>query len=87
MIENEMDFYPANIKIDLEFDKIEELVFNYCLSDWTKEISFPLPIFIDKNEIERSLAEVDEAKISFAKGDSMPLQSFENIDDILRMLI
>ena len=62
-----MDFYPANIKIDLEFDKIEELVFNYCLSDWTKEISFPLPIFIDKNEIERSLAEVDEAKISFAK--------------------
>ncbi|MBK9212711.1 MAG: Smr/MutS family protein [Saprospiraceae bacterium] len=86
MIENEMDFYPANIKIDLEFDKIEELVFNYCLSDWTKEISFPLPIFIDKNEIERSLAEVDEAKISFAKGDSLPLLSFENIDDILRVL-
>lgn len=46
-----MKVYPASAPAQLEFDKVKELLFGYCRSEYARERSRALQAFIQLEEI------------------------------------
>lgn len=81
-----MQLEPKDLYESLEFDKIISLLEKECLGSLGVAAVRQLPIEKDFKRIDRKLKESNEYKRSIEKGDQVPLASYEDISNDLKML-
>ena len=67
-----MKVYPASAPVQLEFDKVKELLFGYCRSEYARERSRALQAFIQLEEIQWALRQSYEYKTLLSSGLYFP---------------
>lgn len=81
-----MQLEPQDLFEKLEFDKIIDLLDRSCYGEKGREAVAAIQPMMDVEQINRSLAEVDEFRISLEKRDLFPIGAYKEIDEELRML-
>ncbi len=81
-----MHLYPEDIEERLEFDRVKELLANYCFGEQAKQRCFSLRQFNQVERISSLLDEVDECQLAILQGDKLPLLPYENITEDLYYL-
>lgn len=81
-----MRLEPKDLYEKLEFDKVIALLDNECLGELGREAIHQLPLMTDKQQIEQSLKEVWEFKLTLEKSDHFPIGTYEDLADDLKML-
>ncbi len=81
-----MRLEPKDLYEKLEFDKIIALLERECVGELGREAVRQLPLMTDKGQIERSLNEVWEYKLTLSENDHFPIARYENLADDLKML-
>ncbi|HEY2722351.1 MAG TPA: DNA mismatch repair protein MutS, partial [Chitinophagaceae bacterium] len=81
-----MKLFPSSAYIQLEFDKIRSLLFEYCESEYAKEKADELPIRTDRALIERELRQGYEYKQLMLTGTHFPNDFVLNLSKELKLL-
>jgi DNA mismatch repair protein MutS2 len=81
-----MRLVPKDLYEKLEFDKILFLLEKECLGELGKEAVKKLPLMTELPTIQRQLQEVWECKLGLQNGDPLPLGTYEDLAEDLRML-
>ncbi|MFK7937720.1 MAG: endonuclease MutS2, partial [Saprospiraceae bacterium] len=81
-----MQLEPKDLYESLEFDKIIELLEKECLGSLGVEAVQQMKISADFKLVDRRLKETNEYKRSVEQADQVPLASYEDISQDLRML-
>lgn len=67
-----MKTYPASAPVQLEFDKVKELLLGYCRSEYARGKARSLPTYIRLEEIQWSLRQTHEYRTLIASGSYFP---------------
>ncbi len=81
-----MKVYPASAPVQLEFDKVKELLFGYCRSEYARERSRSLQAFIRLEEIQWALRQSYEYKTLLSSGLYFPNDEPLNLSRELQLL-
>ncbi len=81
-----MELEPRDLYEKLEFDKVLELVERECLSELGQAAVKKLRPQTDVQIIEGLLEEVKEYKLTISKNDHLPINTYQDISEDLRML-
>lgn len=81
-----MKLYPESADIQLEFNKIKELLSAHCKSEYGKEKSLNLRIYTKKDFIETDLRQSHEFKQLLENGIYFPNDQLLNISKELKLL-
>ena len=81
-----MKVYPASAPVQLEFDKVKELLFGYCRSEYARERSRALQAFIQLEEIQWALRQSYEYKTLLSSGLYFPNDEPLNLSRELQLL-
>ncbi len=81
-----MKIYPESASVQLEFDKIKELLVDKCRTEWAKEKARELRIHTRKEFIDRELRQSFEYKQLVQNGMSFPNDPVLNLQRELRLL-
>ncbi len=72
---------------DLEFDKVKELLSNYCKSNHAKQNALKIKFFKEINDLQKEFAILNEIKLVYLDSSlSFPNTNSEDIDYALRLL-
>lgn len=72
---------------DLEFDKVKELLSNYCKSNHAKQNALKIKFFKEINDLQKEFAILNEIKLVYLDSSlSFPNTNSEDIDYVLRLL-
>ena len=78
--------YPEDIFEKVEFDRILELVEKSLLSEKSKGLLYAQGFYIEINQIQKKLDQVDQWRKADADGESIPLEFFETVEEDLPLL-
>lgn len=81
-----MKLYPESAAIQLEFDKIKNLLFEHCNSDYGKQKAAQLRIHTKKEFIELELQQSHEYKLLLQHGQHFPNDHVLNISREIKLL-
>ncbi|HMO61760.1 MAG TPA: DNA mismatch repair protein MutS [Ferruginibacter sp.] len=81
-----MKFFPASAAIQLEFDKIQALLAEYCRTVYAKDKAANLRIHTRKEYIETELQQSNEYKLLLQHGQYFPNDFAANISKELKLL-
>ncbi len=81
-----VSIFPNSLFQNLEFDKISNLLKEYCLIQDTRAKYFPLHLEYSKNWIDKSLDEVLEFKNSYEQNELIPVNACESIQESLEYI-
>lgn len=81
-----MQLEPQDLFEKLEFDKILSLLDSKCYGEKGRLAVADIKPMMDIDAINRSLAEVDEYRVSLERRDLFPIGAYQEIDQELRML-
>ena len=81
-----MKVYPASAPVQLEFDKVKELLLGYCRSEYAKEKARDLPTLIRLEEIQWALRQAYEYKTLLSSGLYFPHDEPLNLARELQMI-
>ncbi|MFC2113848.1 endonuclease MutS2 [Bacteroidota bacterium] len=78
--------YPENLEQKLEFNEIQTLLSNYCISELGKEELSKLSFSTDIGKVNQLLLETSEYKNILERGLTFPTQHYFDLRDILHVL-
>jgi DNA mismatch repair protein MutS2 len=81
-----MKLYPSSASLQLEFDKIQELLHEQCRSEWAREKSLHLRIHTRKDFIDRELKQTHEFKQILQNAIYFPNDYVLNLSKELKLL-
>lgn len=81
-----MKLYPASAEIQLEFDKIKELLKQQCQSEYGKRKAESLRIHTKKQFIDLELQQTNECKLLLQNGQYFPNEFTRNINKEIKLL-
>ena len=81
-----LKFFPESALVQLEFEKIKELLNGYCKTEYAKSKSAILRIHTRKDFIEIDLRQAHEFKLLIESGQSFPNNHILNISRELKLL-
>ena len=81
-----MHFEPRDVFRKLEFDKVVDLLEKEALTPMAAELLRDITPGTDFSEIDQALREVRDWKLALEKNDRIPLNSFNDIREDLKMM-
>lgn len=81
-----MKLFPESALVQLEFDKIKELLFDYCKSEFAKKKAADLRIHTKKEFIETELQQTHEYKLIQLNNQYFPNEHVLNLSKDLKLL-
>lgn len=81
-----MNLYPQSAPQQLEFNKIKQLIVNYCTTDFAKQTAEHLRIHTHKKYIETELNQTHEFKLVLQQSLHFPIDFTLNISHHIKLL-
>ena len=81
-----MKMFPESAPVQLEFDKIMELLHAHCATEWAKSKALELRIHTHREYIERELRQTYEYKLLLDQGQYFPNDQVLNLNRELKLL-
>ena len=78
--------FPESAPVQLEFDKIMELLHAHCATEWAKSKALELRIHTHREYIERELRQTYEYKLLLDQGQYFPNDQVLNLNRELKLL-
>lgn len=81
-----MKMFPESAPVQLEFDKVKELLHAHCATEWAKSKALELRIHTHREYIERELRQTYEYKLLLDQGQYFPNDQVLNLNRELKLL-
>ena len=78
--------YPDNAAVQLEFDKVQQLVQNYCHTAYAAELAANLRIHTHADYIIADLNKANEYRYLLVAGQRLPVDFYKNIQREIKLL-
>ena len=79
-------FYPKDLFEVLEFDKVINLALPFCKGEPGRSLLQKVEFEVDHLQVQYSLKETAEYKLSIESGESFPSQIYDDISGFLKYL-